>query len=341
MTHHAQITLSGTKVPAGSREVPGTGTSLRFPRFPPTFKGGGTREPVRSGGGTRCSARGRECEYMLEALGGGATARSRPRMPRGGLTSGAGRPRVPGRGPDRIAKIAVFGGSGSGVHGVPREPHTSATRVAAAPVRARVSIGIDQGGRSGWGIASGRTVIASGVATTHAQRLAVLELARARNGGTLKGVIVMFEDHGGMPLGRLTRDDHRTERRGPRRGAPERSTDSILGQGSNKGRWLECLDMLEHPKALRDKIKPHVWRAKLGIVGKLDTAHAKLAACQIASAAVGTRIDDHDQAEGVCLTLVAAIDGVARLEKRRAESRASARAGRQRARQGELFGGAK
>lgn len=201
-----------------------------------------------------------------------------------------------------------------------------------------ITIGIDQGARSGWGIAVGRTVVASGVATTAAQRRAVLELARDRKGGSLRGVLVMFEDHSGMPLQRLTRDDHRTERRG-RAGAPERSTASILGQGSNKGRWLEQLDLLGHPKALRDKIKPHVWRAKLGITGKIGTARAKRAACDIASAATGMRIDDHDQAEGVCLALFAAIDGVMRLELRKAHARATAKGSRQRDSQGELFAG--
>lgn len=199
-----------------------------------------------------------------------------------------------------------------------------------------ISIGVDQASRSGWGIAEGRHVIAHGVATTHAQRLAVLELARARNGGTLKGVIVMFEDHSGIPLGRLTRDDHKTERRG-RAGAPERSTASILGQGANKGRWLELLDMLGHPQTMRDKVKPHVWRAKLGIAGKIGTDRAKAAACQIASAAVGETIDDHDQAEGILITMFAALDGVMRNEARKAEARANARNARLQGAQAELF----
>lgn len=202
--------------------------------------------------------------------------------------------------------------------------------------RLMISIGIDQGRRSGWGIAEGRTVFAHGVATTHAERLAVLELARTRNMGTLRGVIVMFEDHSGIPLGRLTRYDHTTERRG-RAGAPERSTASILGQGASKGRWLELLDMLEHPKTMRDHIKPHVWRGKLGISNKLGSAKAKAEALAFASAAVGETITDDDQAEGIGLTLVAAIDGRMRFELRKAEARKKARGARRAGSQGELF----
>jgi hypothetical protein len=232
---------------------------------------------------------------------------------------------------------ALFGATGTTT---PRNTACRATQRDLRTGAAMISIGIDQGGRSGWGIAEGRNVFAHGVATTHAHRLAVLEHARARNGGTLKGVIVMFEDHSGIPLGRLTRDDHTTERRG-RAGAPERSTASILGQGANKGRWLELLDMLGHPVALRDKVKPHVWRAKLGITGRIGTDRAKLAACQIASGIVRELIEDHDQAEGICLTQFAALDGVMRNEMRKAEARAAVRGDRQVATQGDLFGGAK
>lgn len=200
-----------------------------------------------------------------------------------------------------------------------------------------VSVGIDQGSRSGWGVAHGRNVVAHGVASTWRHRLAVLEYARALNAGTLRGVIVMFEDHSGIPLGRLTRDDHTTQRRG-RSGAPERSTASILGQGSNKGRWLEQLDMLGHPHAARDKVKPHVWRAKLGITGKIGTDRAKLAACNIATAAVGAAITDHDEAEGIAITIFAALDGVMRFQLRKAEARTARRGAVQLANQAELFG---
>ena len=141
-----------------------------------------------------------------------------------------------------------------------------------------ITVGIDQARRSGWGLADGRKLVASGVAIDHASRLAVLELARTRNGGTLRGVLVMFEDHSGIPLGRLTRDDKHTARKSGRFGAPERSTASILGQGAAHGRWLELLDMLEHPKAHRSSIKPHVWRNKLGLKG-VGTDEYKRKAC--------------------------------------------------------------
>lgn len=196
-----------------------------------------------------------------------------------------------------------------------------------------IALGVDQGVRSGWGMSDRRIIVASGVATDHAERLAVLELVRARNGGTLRGVLVMFEDHSGIPLTRLTRSDFTTQRKSGRMGAPERSTASILGQGASKGRWLELLDMLEHPKALRGSVKPHVWRNALGVRGTVGTEEAKRAACVLASGFVGFAVEDHDRAEGILIATYAGVHGLLAEEARKAAARTGARGKRQASRQ--------
>lgn len=195
-----------------------------------------------------------------------------------------------------------------------------------------IALGIDQAVRSGWALSISRTIVAHGVARNHRQRLEVLELVRSRNAGSLAGVLVMFEDHGGIPLERLTRADHRTVRSSGRFGAPERTTDSIIGQGVSWGRWLELLDMLEHPKSLRMKVKPQVWRARLGIRGR-GREELKRAACRMASMALRKTIADDDEAEGIGLAMYAGIDGVMRNQIRLAEQRIKHRGNRQASRQ--------
>lgn len=186
-----------------------------------------------------------------------------------------------------------------------------------------IALGIDQAARSGWGISVGRSVVRSGVASTHAERKAVVELARELAGGDLKQVLVMFEDHSGMPLGRLTHADRTTPRKG-RQAAPQRNTATILGMGAARGRWEAVLDDVGHPKSLRDDVEPRVWRAKLGVQGK-DSDALKLAACRWATAHMLKEITDTDESEGVCLAAFAGIDGVARNEARKAQARTEAR----------------
>jgi hypothetical protein len=196
-----------------------------------------------------------------------------------------------------------------------------------------IAMGVDQGARSGWGLSIQRTVVAHGVALNHKQRLAVLELVKSRNCGSLQGVLVCFEDHTTIPLERLTRADSQTPRHhSDRAGAPERNTAGIIGQGAAWGRWLELLDLLEHPKALRMKVPPQVWRARLGIRGK-GTDALKAAACRFASLHSREEITDGDQAEGYALAVYAGIDGIMRNEIRKAEQRIDYRGRTQSSRQ--------
>jgi hypothetical protein len=186
-----------------------------------------------------------------------------------------------------------------------------------------IVLGIDQAARSGWGIAPGRSVTRSGVATTHAERKAVVELARELAGGDMRQVLVMLEDHSAMPLGRLTHADRNTPRKG-RQAAPQRNTATILGMGAARGWWEALLDDAGHPKSLRDSVEPRVWRAKMGIRGA-DTDALKLAACRWASTHMLREVTDIDEGDAVCITAFAAIDGIQRNEARKAKARTEAR----------------
>lgn len=200
-----------------------------------------------------------------------------------------------------------------------------------------VCLGLDQARRTGWGLSlpAERRVVESGVATSHEERMAVLERARALAGGDMRRVFVLFEDHSGIPLTRLTRADRATRRQG-RSGAPERSTASILGLGAAKGRWEELLDMLGHPLSLRDDVEPRVWRARvLGLVGG-DGQTLKTIAAQWLAAHLGREVTDLDEAEGGCIAAFAAQDGLARLGQRRQKQRLYARGKREERRQLDL-----
>jgi hypothetical protein len=205
-----------------------------------------------------------------------------------------------------------------------------------------IAVGVDQGARSGWAIgdSSTGTIGAWGVATKHADRIAVLQRAAFANGGTLRGVVVMFEDHSKMPLGRLGRGDHNpnVDRGKGRFGAPQRSTESILGQGAAKGRWLELLDMLGHPVAGRMKVEPRTWRARLGIVAKGSEA-LKLEARRYAAKMMGLTeaFDDDDLAEGVCLCMYAILDAEVLASLKNAHLKATKKEQREAASQAELF----
>lgn len=197
-----------------------------------------------------------------------------------------------------------------------------------------IALGIDQASRSGWGISVNRQVVRSGVATTHAERKAVLQLAAELAGGRMADVLVMFEDHSAMPLGRLTHADRDTPRKG-RQAAPQRNTATILGMGAARGRWEELLDQAGHPKALRDDVEPRVWRAKLGIRGS-DTDALKREACAWASRHMLRDITDIDEGDGVCIAAFAGIDGIQRRDARLAAARTDARGKRQADKQLEL-----
>lgn len=212
-----------------------------------------------------------------------------------------------------------------------------------------VVLGLDQAARTGWGIAlvgaGAPRLIAHGVVRSDLQDGAkvfadhqaigqqALELA-----GSAESLLVMGEDHGGMSLLRLTTADPDSRRSG-RPGRPERSADSVLGQGAAWGYWKAALDALAHPRRLRLQVEPRKWRDRvLSPCRGADSAQLKHLACTWATAYVGEPIEDADQAEGIAITVFAAFEGVGMLEGKRLKRRLYARGKREERRQLELGG---
>ena len=187
-----------------------------------------------------------------------------------------------------------------------------------------IALGVDQAARSGWGIVDGANVLEHGVATDFAARRDVVARAIERAGGPTR-LLVAFEDHGALPL--------QFERRGSRTGQPGTSTAAHVGLGDARGRWNEWLDAAGHPERLRLLIAPDDWR---GRVHGTVSGDVKGAAVRWASNRLGERIDDHDEAEGLCLACFAALDGPAILEQGRLKRRLYARGKRNERRQLEL-----
>lgn len=134
-----------------------------------------------------------------------------------------------------------------------------------------VVLGIDQARSSGWAVVRGDRVLAMGRSTTTAKRLAAVREALALTGGcTLVGVV---EDHSGFVMSR----------------GKKRRTDTLLGMGDKRGRWLELL-ALHGVRACM--VSPDLWRpAVLGVPKSTRTDPAKDAAVTWATRLVGSQGD--------------------------------------------------
>lgn len=201
----------------------------------------------------------------------------------------------------------------------------------------RVVLGLDQGARTGWGIAPERgRVVRHGLATTPAQRIEVVRLAVEFAGGDPRSLFVMFERHDHIPLDRLTVRDRQTVRRGPRQAAPERPSDGavVYGMGRSCGRWHGLLDASGVPESHRLEARPNDWRRR---VHGVTCGDVKRAAIDWASRYLGEPIEDDDHAEGVCLTAYGAIDGLAAYDRTKQQARLESRAKREAEKQAELF----
>jgi hypothetical protein len=201
----------------------------------------------------------------------------------------------------------------------------------------RVALGLDQAASTGWGIAAERgRVMRHGVARTHAQRREALELALRFAGGEPSALYVWFEKHDHMPVTRLTRFDHDTQRAGPRQGAPERSNATLIGMGKAYGRWLELCDLVGVPESHRCEVRPVTWRSIVHGTTRGTTEVIKRAAMDFASMAVGEPIADADHAEGICITAWASIHGFAVIDGEKSRARMDRRIAKELARQGTL-----
>ena len=201
----------------------------------------------------------------------------------------------------------------------------------------RIALGLDQAGKTGWGLAPERgPIVRHGLATTDAQWMAVVRLALEYAGNDPKRLFVMFEQHDHMPLGRLGKDDHETTRRhGTNKYAPQISTKTVIGMGENAGIWKGFLLWNGVPRSHFLQVRPTTWRARIHGVQRADLV--KQAAVDWASKEVGETIASHDHAEGICITAWAAIDGFGRYDALKTKARMEARVARELGKQGALF----
>lgn len=194
-------------------------------------------------------------------------------------------------------------------------------------------LGVDQAERSGWGIAQpahglAHTFLAHGVARNDEELKAVVALALRHAGGEPRQLLVMFEDHSKFPFNYRAGFDPRTGE-GPKRDPLKVG----IGLGRALGHWEFALNDLGHPATLRDAVEPRVWRRRVLGTAKGTADQLKHLAATWATMRLGEPIFDADEAEGVCITAFAALDGVARLAQRRAAQRTSYREWRDRERQ--------
>lgn len=163
-----------------------------------------------------------------------------------------------------------------------------------------LTLGVDQGVESGWGIGRGTPgilcrVLKSGTARTAFQRAAViaefLQFAEILN----EPMVAVREDHSSMPLTFKTRHDRKSG------GKAQRSMKSILGQGGSGGRWDEQLELARIE--LR-KVTPNDWFCSMsGWGASTGTDARKQWAVDYASAAIGRQPKSHNEADGVCITV--------------------------------------
>jgi hypothetical protein len=201
-----------------------------------------------------------------------------------------------------------------------------------------ITLAIDQARTSGWAIATGAKV-EHGVSKKYAavgrtwnERVAVVARALQLAQNDPSQLLVAFEDHGEMPIGRLTQYDRKTERR-TRDGAPERSARSLIGMGKPHGYWSAVLDAAGHSERLRIDVEPCVWRRSVHGTVKGDV---KGAALRWASFRVGQTITDDNEAEAICLACFAVLNGMGMVAQKQLKQRVYARGKRNERRQLDL-----
>ena len=177
-----------------------------------------------------------------------------------------------------------------------------------------IILGIDQARRSGWAVFKGAGIVASGFVYDTPGMVGVLDVVKAFADGDMTRVLVVFEDHSGIPLS--------AKARFARGHAPQRNTATILGIGAARGRWETALDLADHPERLRLSVEPQDWRARvLGLVPSASTERCKQAAGAYASQLIARAVTDDNEAEAVCIACWGSLDGVASLERERMQRR--------------------
>lgn len=155
-------------------------------------------------------------------------------------------------------------------------------------------LAIDQAAASGWAVVRipDGAILDSGTASGElrgfADRARVVALFLALAGDA--PVRAIFEDHSDFYFGRGN-------------GSPA----SLIGMGKPRGRWEESLLRVMLPAHIKHDVQTKVWRrAVLGLPSNVRKEHAKASAIAWASAKLGRKVDDDNEAEAVCIAAWAA-----------------------------------
>jgi hypothetical protein len=160
-------------------------------------------------------------------------------------------------------------------------------------------LGIDQAARSGWAVHDLRRFCLHGVTTNADEQQHALRSMRKLPGFDVSRLLVLFEDHRGIPA---------------REGMP---TETILGLGDARGGWRMLLEILKHPKSQRMLVAPQQWRAVMGVRINLPRAAWKQSALFWASVVAGQPVTDDNEAEAMAIAQWGAVDGLFQWAKKR------------------------
>ena len=165
-------------------------------------------------------------------------------------------------------------------------------------------LGVDQAATSGWALVEldQRRVVAHGVSQTSPERRRALIDLRRLPGFDPRRMLVVFEDHTTFPA---------------------QSTAQAVGLGVALGRWLELLDIFDHPPRLRTKAAPAEWRRVLGTSAHLERDAWKAQARMWATSVCREQVVSDDEAEAVCIATWGAWDGVHQWSVNEAKRRAA------------------
>lgn len=180
---------------------------------------------------------------------------------------------------------------GGGVRPGPRTHREGVQRLLGGAPGPGYVLGVDQAAESGYAVAEldGRRIVAHGRAGSSEERRKALIALRRLPHFEPRQMLVVFEDHSSYPM---------------------QSAAQGIGLGVALGRWLELLDIFDHPERLRIKAPPDEWRRVMGTTAKLERAAWKAQAKMWATATVGHRITSDDEAEAICIATWGAWDGV-------------------------------
>lgn len=164
-------------------------------------------------------------------------------------------------------------------------------------MKPRCTLAVDQATSSGYAMHVGLSPLRWGLALTALERRAVLQMARSysidaadRDGWFL----FLYEDHSFA--------------------SKQRGHGTLIGQ---LHRWLEQLDLMGHPPALRFGVSPNTWQRRvLGCALKTKRDERKRQSMAWASAHVRSGITSDDVSDALCISAFGALEADALIARR-------------------------